>query len=144
MGRLPWELRVQAFIFRPSCLHLPPWVGDIHYASLNLSGYTYFCVCVCGGGGGGGGVGGRAISIVISCIARTGVQTFAVSYAFQGFLWYISQPRMNISGQYCTEKVMNITLFFIRMLFSGPGSIFLFFCRFSAENVPVLFLNYSL
>ena len=38
------------------------------------------------------------------------------------------------------------TLFRFRRMccFSGPGWIFLFFCRFWAENVLVLFLNYSL
>ena len=66
-------------------------------------------------------MGGRAISHVISCTARTGVPSdIRRHYAFQGFLWYIVQLRIDISGEYCTERVMNITLFSIRMLFFRP------------------------
>ena len=42
-----------------------------------------------------GGLGGRANSHVISCTASTAFQTCAVSYAFQGFLWYIAQSNVH-------------------------------------------------
>ena len=43
------------------------------------------------------------------------------------------------------QKRWKSTLFIVQECFSGPGWIFLFFCRFQAENILKLFLikNYS-
>ena len=40
--------------------------------------------------------------------------------------------------------ICNTLLFYKNVVFSGPGWICLFFCRFLAEIILVLFLNYSL
>ena len=92
MGRLPWKLRAGVYLSAVA----PAFTALGRRFPLRLfepMGDT--CVCVCGGGGGGGVTGGRAISHMISCTASTGFQTFAVSYAFQGFLWYIPQSTVH-------------------------------------------------
>ena len=43
-------------------------------------------------------------------------------------------PQFSDKVPILTQK---ITLFFIKCCFSGPGGIFLFFCRFTDENILV-------
>ena len=67
--------------------------------------------------------------------------------SFSWFWWetFCTSTR-SANGSSDGESQSLLTLFFVleECCFSGPGWIFLFFCWFWAENILVLFLNYSL
>lgn len=82
----------------------------------------------------------RTITTITVPVACTRVATAACcGFDNSAYFWYSAKIPLA-----CFWWQSNTLFFYKNVVFSGPGWIYLFFCRFQVENVPVLFLNYSL